>query len=202
MTRHEELPDHIPVFRNEKDIPKQGSAWRQHSYRIYGDSAGRWTWGPKTQDSLGKLKWAPVGDKYPPERYTVQFLAATCEAGCIESATCAHRTPITGPIVIDGTATPRGSVLSYADYLTQNETYRSRWKARRALDLRSKAREVTEAGPITMLRTMKRDAERALAAVEAQSRRLRNPSEPLAEARAVLKGLLESFDITIAKLTH
>jgi len=200
MTRQEELPDHIPVFKNERDIPNQQGAWRQHSYRIYGDSPGRWTWGPKTQEPLAKLKWAPLGASYPPERYTVQLLEPTCAKGCTEA--CDHRAPLTGPIVIDPKAMPRGKVLSPAEFQSQNETYRSQWKTRRALELRSQARDTTTAGPITMLRTMKRDAERVLVSIEAQQRRLRNPSEYLAEARGTLKGLLESFDLTIAKLTH
>lgn len=188
----EKMPAHVAVFRSEDDIPNIQKHTRQHSYRLWGSGSGRRLWSPITMLPLEKTRWAPAGRRYPPRRYLV-VLCAPCKV-CQDIAHCPHQMEqVSGPILIDPKAQPRGEVLSRDDYARAERKWQDTNKNQRALAARHEARQQSELGPIALVSVAK---EEALAAIEV----LEQESPDLAELRVRLKSIVKNTDLVIGKL--
>jgi hypothetical protein len=198
-----ELPQHIPVFSSEDDIPGAARAWRRHSYRVWGDGSGRILWSPSTDQPLAKTRWAPSGAKYPPSRYTVVLLTGTCAEDCPDPGVCPHRIVRSGPIVVDRKAEPKGHVLTVDEFQTADRKWRTQDKNLRAKAARAEAREQTGLGPSALIKFIQQDiSSRGLPALARLESRLRRPSDDLVILRTVLNGILDSGNTVLAKLSR
>ncbi len=187
----DKMPHHVAVFRCEADIPKIEAHARQHSYRLWGSGSGRRLWSDATTQALDETRWAPAGRRYPPRRYLV-VLCSPC-AECSDLANCPHTKQVSGPILIDPKATPRGEVLTKDEYQQAERKWQDNNRNQRALAARAAARETSQLGPLSLLHVTKDDAAAALALLEA-------PHVDLAELKVRLKAITKNVDLVIGKL--